>query len=648
MTETVFSALLDMSIPAGVFILAVMLLHKLKVWHRIFVILWLVLGLRLLVPVNLESPFSFYGFAERYQTAEKQAVSVSGKLPAGLSVRILTDNTASPQKGSVPVFDRIPAGSTEETIFPADHPARGLQTAGRIWLCGMILMLAWGAAGYIRLRIKVRDAVRLKNIPLTENVWQCDWISSPFLFGVIRPRIYVPFHMDDEVLRHVLAHESTHMKNRDHIVKFLWFIITAVYWFHPLVWAAYILLDRDMELSCDEQVIRGMDSREKTRYAGALLQVSTNCRTMSVYPIAFGKAGVKMRIKHVLNYKKPAVYLIPLCIIAGAVLAFGLLTAPSSAAETQTATDLQEKNDTQAASAVQGKNDTQASKDSTSAKESPVDIITKVSFGAENKIDLNGDGVAETVSAELKKENGYDPMPELTVSGKTFDSAYMRDQLSFFTTEPETSHYYFLDLDTSDSYVEIAFFEYGPSDDPYTYVLRYTGDNLLLLGGFTASPEDSSTTIAGDGTVNARTRCDIIQTDWTMGTWTLAGDTLQEPELEEGEFLAYHERYGSDYPVTAKQDFHAFFADPLKSSIATVKKGTEVAIQGFMKAKDSNTVTIRFYYEDENGEKQHACFDMEEGDPYKVLLPVSQGTEGGWELTETTSLELFEGLSFAG
>lgn len=646
MTETVFSALLDMSIPAGVFILAAALLHKLKVPHRIFVILWLVLGLRLLVPVNLESPFSFYGFTEISRTVHGQAVSAAGKLPAGMSVKHLM-TAASPKTDGNPVPDQIPAGNTKKPAVLTEHPARGLQTAGRVWLLGMCLMLAWGAAGYIRLQLKLRDAIRLKNItpggpaddsPYMENIWQSDWISTPFLFGLIRPGIYVPFHMDRETLGYVLAHEYTHLKNRDHIIKFLWYIVTSVYWFHPLVWMAYILLGHDIELSCDEQVIRGMDSHEKKCYAGALLNVSTNCRTLSVYPIAFGKAGVKMRIKHVLNYKKPAAYIIPLCIITGAVLAFGLLTAPAPAADTQPQTSAQETLETE--------KNTPSPADSQSVKEDSVDILTKVSFGATSEIDLNGDGAAETVSADLAHDDGYDPMPELTVSGKIFDSAYMRDKLSFFTTDPETEHYYFLDLDTSDSFVEIAFFDYGPSDDPYTYVLRYTGDSLILLGGFSASPDDSSTTIPGDGTVSAVTRCDIIQTDWTIGTWKLAGEQLEMQELTEGEFMAYHERYGSDYPVTAKEDFHTYFANPLNSAVAAIPKGTEVAIRSFKKEKGSDTITIYFSYKDDSGKEQNACFSMKEGDPYTIIVLVEQN--GAWEQQEIPSVDLFDGLGFAG
>ncbi len=276
--------------------------------------------------------------------------------------------------------------------------------------------------------------------------------------------------------------------------------------------------------------------------------------------------------------------------------------------------------------------------DSSSMDKTPADLITQVSFGETVERDLNGDGTAETISAVLKTDEGYDPIPELTISGKTFDSTYMRDTLSVYTANAKTDYYYFLDLDTSDSYVEIGFFDNGASDDPYTWVFRYNGDSLALLGGFTDAPDGESTVIQGDGTVSAATRCDIIQTDYTIGTWKLAGEELKEPELTEGEFLLYRSRYGSKYPVTARRDFRAFPADPLSSAVVTIPKGTEVAIQSFKKSKDSNNIDIYFYFEDEQGTKQDACIRMEDGDVFKVILPNET----------TTSTEVFDGLGFAG
>lgn len=276
--------------------------------------------------------------------------------------------------------------------------------------------------------------------------------------------------------------------------------------------------------------------------------------------------------------------------------------------------------------------------DSSSLEETPVELITRVSFDSATEIDLDGDGKVETVSASLKKDEGYDPIPELTISGKTFDSTYMRDTLSVYTADAKSDYYYFLDLDTRDSYVEIGFFDNGPSDDPYTWVFRYTDEKLLFLGGFTAAPDDKSTVIRGDGTVSAVTRCDIIQTDYIIGTWKLDGDALKEQELTEGEFMAYLSRYGSEYPVTVRRDFNAFPADPLSSAVVPVPKGTEVAIQSFKKNKDNNNIDIYFYFKDEQGTKHDACIRMEDGDMYKVMLPNET----------TTATEVFEGLSFAG
>ena len=496
MIGNILLTLLTFSIPAGIFIAVVAVMHKLAVPHRIFVILWVILGIRLLLPVHLESPFSIQkliGTSENtriQQIIPGNAHNMTDNIPVNLIPDKENGNTVSPAPAYVP--------KTKNQTTAAVRAVHIFQIAGWIWLCGMCLVLAWGIKEYIRLRMRLLDAVRLQ-----ENIWQSSRITSPFLFGMIRPGIYIPFGMEEDVLEYVLLHEKTHIINKDHFIKLMWYVLTAVYWFHPLVWAAYFLLGRDIELACDEQVIRKMDTHGKTDYANALLEVSANRKLISSCPVAFGEVGVKMRIKNILNYKKPAFYATLLCIAACTALIFILLTDP-----------------------------------------------------AENKISAAG----------TQKQN--------------------------------------------------------------------------------KEPEDPSTTIPGDGTVTATTRCDIIQTDWTIGTWKLTGEKLELQELTEGEFLAYHNRYGSDYPVTAKQDFHAFFADPLSSAVATVKKGTEVAIQSFKKSEDNNTITIYFYYMDENGEEQHARLDMTEGDPYTVFVLTEH--DGAWEQQEIPSIELFDGLGFAG
>lgn len=633
MIENILLTLLTFSIPAGIFIAVVAVMHKLAVPHRVFVILWVILGIRLLIPVHLESPFSIQGLIGTSENTRIQQITsgntynMTDPTPVNLIPDKENGNTVSPAPAYVPI--------TKDQTTTAVRPVHIFQIAGWIWLCGMCLVLAWGIKEYIRLRLRLLDAVHLK-----ENIWQSSRITSPFLFGMIRPGIYIPFGMEEDVLEYVLLHEKTHIKNKDHFIKLMWYALTAVYWFHPLVWAAYFLLGRDIELACDEQVIRKMDTHGKTDYANALLEVSTNRKLISSCPVAFGEVGVKMRIKNILNYKKPAFYATLLCIAACTALIIMLLTDPAE--NKLSAMDTQKQNKEQEETSQPAQTDNTE----VPAPTASGSILDKVYFSDEYTVDLNKDGTPETVSAKITKDDGYDPMPELTISGKTFDSTYMRDTLSFYMADLDTSHYYFLDLDTSDSYVEIAFFDFGPSDDPVTYVLRYVDDGLVLLGSFTSEPENPNTTIPGDGTVTATTRCDIIQTDWTIGTWKLTGEKLELQELTEGEFLAWQERYGSDYPVTAKQDFHAFYADPMSSAVASVKKGTEVAIQSFKKSEDNNTITIYFYYKDENGEEQHARFDMKEDDPYTVFVLTEH--DGAWEQQEIPSIELFDGLGFAG
>lgn len=617
MTETIFLLLPALCLPAGIFTIAAAILHKLPVPHRIFVILWVILGIRLLVPIHLESPFGIPGMLQSSENTGLQTFPADpgdGK-PDAVPMQI----TPNPEKQS-PKNPKA-AGMTK-TKTPAAESFHPLKIAEKIWLCGMCLILAWGIVRYIRLRLVLRDAVHLR-----ENVWQGSRIASPFLFGIIKPRIYIPFGMEEHVLEYVLLHENTHRKNKDHVIKLMWYAVTAVYWFHPLVWLAYVLLCRDIEMACDEQVIREMDSHGKKCYANALLEAGAGQKLFSVYPVSFGEVGVKMRIQNMLNYKKPSFYVVLLCVILCAVLAATLLTSPPEQSSPAA------KNTEQTPGAREDVSQTKETLVFSGGK-----VWEKIPFTTTCEVDLDGDQNGESILAETGKDSENNPMPELTVSGKTFDASYMHDKLSFYMEEPETNYFYLMDLDTSDPFVEIAFFEYGPSDDPRTSVLRYADNELVMLGSFSASPEDSLTTIRGDGTILAQTRCDIIQTDWIIGEWELTANGLEAKERTEGDFLSWEDRYHGDYPVTAKRDFRTFLADPLSSAVATVKKGDRIGICGFRKEEDF--IDIYFYYPAENGEDVKALFHMKDGDPYTVILPL----EGG---EETESVELLDGLSFA-
>lgn len=176
------------------------------------------------------------------------------------------------------------------------------EVAGGIWLVGMLLFIVVAMVSTIRLHLLVREAICCR-----EKVSLCDAVTSPFLLGIIRPRIYLPSTLEEEEMDYILAHEKAHLKRGDHLWKPVGYLILCVYWFHPLCWIAYILLCRDIELACDEKVIRDMSFEDKKEYSRVLLSCATQRRYVLTCPLAFGEIGVKNRVKSVLNHKKAAV-----------------------------------------------------------------------------------------------------------------------------------------------------------------------------------------------------------------------------------------------------------------------------------------------------------------------------------------------------
>ena len=273
--DAFFLRLLHMSITAGWLILAVILLRPfLRLAPKwLSCILWAMVAVRLLCPVALKSPLSL----------------IPGE-----------------EMGSV--------SPLHFEMFPA----------GMIWAAGLMAMLLYVLAGFFRIRRKVQEAV-----PLRDNVLLCDAVETPFILGVFRPRIYLPSGIDAKQMTSVIAHEETHLKRGDHWWKPLGFGLLAIYWFHPLVWAAYILFCRDIELACDEKVIKNMDLDEKKEYSRALVESSVHRRMIMVCPLAFGGAGVRERVKNVLNYRKPALWMIGTAVMVCAAVAVCFLTNPN-------------------------------------------------------------------------------------------------------------------------------------------------------------------------------------------------------------------------------------------------------------------------------------------------------------------------------
>ena len=329
----VFLTLLHMSLAASALVVVVVVLRLLlkRAPKAIHCALWAMVALRLLLPFSLESSFSLIpqDVAERELLTEWQDDYVGEVTVIYDDSALYNDAVAAGREPFadgeggyyvVTAPDRLDAPDTVETAV--------LPILGWVWLAGCAAMLLYAAVSFFRIRKRVR-----LSIPLRDNIWRCEAVDSPFILGFFRPNIYLPYHMDEGQAQYVIAHEEAHLRRRDHWWKPLGFLLLAVYWFNPLLWVAYILLCRDIELACDERVIRDMDASAKKAYSEALLSCSLPRHMVAACPLAFGEVGVKKRIASVLNYKKPAFWVLVVAILACVVVAVCFLTSPKDTIE---------------------------------------------------------------------------------------------------------------------------------------------------------------------------------------------------------------------------------------------------------------------------------------------------------------------------
>ncbi len=312
----IFIKLLNMSLTAGWLILAVVLFRLLfaKAPKALRVLLWGLVALRLIVPFSFESELSLVPSAKP------------------IPEQIHTDVTEFNSYFNPILGEQLPPiGPSGQLTAPPEQNALAvvIEYAAVLWLVGMAVMLLYACISYLRLRVRLLEAV-----PHQKNVWLCDGIDTPFLLGIFRPRIILPSFLDESEYAPVLAHENAHLRRCDHIWKPIGFVLLTVYWFHPLIWLAYILLCRDIELACDEKVVKDMDTEQTKAYTKTLLRCSAPRKLLSACPLAFGEIGVSARIKNALHYKKPAFWLIALALIACVVTAVCFLTDPPAPNET--------------------------------------------------------------------------------------------------------------------------------------------------------------------------------------------------------------------------------------------------------------------------------------------------------------------------
>lgn len=303
--DSLFTSVLEISWQAGLIALAVMAVRPLlrRAPRRAVCMLWLLVALRLLLPARLtvESPVSL-------QQPESPPIQAYQELRQQEKVYVSTPPEQRPEMAEpaaaqgFALLDQLPA----------------------IWLTGVGCMALYMALSLLRMRWRLRAAPRIQ-----DNVYRCtDW-STPFVLGVLAPRIYVPETVSEQDFPQVLAHERCHIRRWDHVWKPLAFLLLAVNWFNPVLWAAYVLLGRDMESACDEMVLKNATPSQRAAYSRALVACAAQPKMAAVCPLAFGEVAVKERVKNVLNYKKPALWAVILLVVAAAIIGACLLTKPA-------------------------------------------------------------------------------------------------------------------------------------------------------------------------------------------------------------------------------------------------------------------------------------------------------------------------------
>lgn len=291
--ETLFLQILNMGITAGYVILAVLIIrYCIRNMSKIFsYVLWIVVGFRLVCPISFPSLLSIFNFIRR-NTAGDVNGTIS-YIPAD-AARIKTQavNIAAAQKmvtNTQPAAAPVSVNPMQIVIYAATL----------VWMIGIAGLLLYCLISYLRLRKHVAKAVLMK-----ENIYECDAIPSPFVMGLIKPRIYIPFRLGDQEQGYILLHEKYHIQRFDYLVKPLSFLLLIIYWFNPLVWVAYFCMSKDMEMSCDEKVIAEMGMSVKSDYSRSLLSFASNHRNTFAGPLAFGETDTKSRIKNILHFRK--------------------------------------------------------------------------------------------------------------------------------------------------------------------------------------------------------------------------------------------------------------------------------------------------------------------------------------------------------
>ena len=335
-----FIRIVNMSITASWLVLAVIavrfLFKKTPKW--ILCLLWAFVAVRLICPVSIESSLSL--IPSTRPLGQEIIFAAETEKPANGEIldaegAILYEQSAPAANGEIlDAEGNVIYKQNPERYHDRTQKQMLLNVLSGIWLAGVGLMFLYTLASYCLLRRKVATAIAIR-----KGIYQCDYVDSPFVLGLIRPVIYLPFGMADQDMGYVIAHEQAHIRRFDHWWKPLGFLLLTIHWFNPIMWVAYILLCRDIELACDEKVIEKLGNEQRADYTQALVVCSIKRRSIAACPLAFGEVGVKERVKSIMNYRKPAFWVVLLAILGCVGIAICFLTDPIDSAEEPVETD---------------------------------------------------------------------------------------------------------------------------------------------------------------------------------------------------------------------------------------------------------------------------------------------------------------------
>ncbi len=311
---TLLPKILNMSLAGGIVIVFLLLARiPLKKAPKVFsYALWAVVLFRLICPVSFSSEFSLMELLHA-------PAATNGSIPFVPSDIVHTElpriDLPFPALNEA-INNNLPQGTEQLTADPMEAP---MAAATALWLFGIAAMLVYSVLSLMVLRRRITGSVRLR-----DNIFLADHIATPFVIGLLHPRIFLPSSLAEQEQSYVILHEQTHIRRLDHIVKMIAFLVLAMHWFNPLVWVAFVLCVKDMEMSCDERVLKEMGEGIKSDYSNSLLSLATGRRLINGSPLAFGEGNIKERIKNVMNFKKPATWIIAVSLVLVAALSVGL------------------------------------------------------------------------------------------------------------------------------------------------------------------------------------------------------------------------------------------------------------------------------------------------------------------------------------